>query len=238
MTTGPQGSADSGTTGALLDEIEHSRTGGYSLPFTRSDRNYLVATHAALTAAALLLTTLTLRAAAPGPPGGPGWSWVSRAVLVVQVLVALVATWFAVRAVRREHTYLETDRFDFSTSSAQVACLVVGTLGTGGTASPLWLLVAAGTAYLAALTTGRSAYVVAGALACGVGWSGQVDGQWSGRGLPVSLGVLLGVTMVLFLVRSVTRQLYASAETTAWDRAGSASITLHADPTDLRERII
>ena len=220
VATGPQGTADSGTTGALLDEIEQSRTGGYSLPFTPADRNYLVATHVALTVAALLLTTLTLRAAsAPGVPGGPGWSWVSKAVLVVQVLVALVATGCAVRAVRRGHTYLETDRFDFSTASAQLACLVVGTLGTGGTASPLWLLVAAGTAYLAALTTGRSAYVVAAALAVGVGWSGQVDGQWSGRGLPVSLGVLFGITMVLFLVRSVTRQLYTSAEATAWDRA-------------------
>ncbi len=206
--------APAATTGALLDEIEQSRTGGYSLPFTKGDRAYLVVARWGITFATAGLVILLGRAGSYRDHAA-----LLLATILGQVAVSLAATLFAFRAVRLSHNYLQTDRWDFTTASLHLGLLVVGTFVTGGTSSLLWLMVGAGVAYLAALTTGRSAFVAIALLWLGAGWSAHLNGQWGTSGQPATFAVLVALPLELMLVRSITRQLYIAAEATAWDRA-------------------
>ena len=135
--------ADVRTADAILADVARAKNGGASLQFTV--RNAVETT--------LFQWSLVLLAA------GLSWLWLAGqdlsvptlllATTALQVAVAAIATALAWRAAQRHLSYASTDRWDGGTGVLQLVALLAATVATGGSRSPLWIVVLLAAAYLA-----------------------------------------------------------------------------------------
>ncbi len=209
------------TASELLSVIERSKTGGASLPFTKRNMMETILLHAGLVAFTVLSVVLWQRAT--GEELSP-WLGVT---IGLQCAVGLVAAILSVRAVQQGHTFETTDGWDGVTGCLQLLAIALGTIWTGGLASPLWLVMIVGTAYLATVLVYTSGLVFGVVLFVVPALSGLASGTLDPDVLPLAWPILAGLTIGIpssfLIVRGVSRSLYDEAEGSGWDQAVVAS---------------
>ena len=132
--------------------------------------------------------------------------------VAIQLIGAIGVTLLVLNALRREHTYEQTDPWDGPTAGIPVIALMLATIATGGAQSPVWLLVFVGAAYLATALPFEYRWLVAAPLALAP-WSVLVATDSGNRTDVVATAVLSVALPVFYLyVRSASRALYDEAE--------------------------
>ena len=201
----------------VLDAIDRTKAGGASLSFSRRNVGETISLHAGLVTFSALIGYLW-HVAEKEPI--PAQLWL---VWAVGAVVAMAASWLAVRAYREHHTYARTDRWDGLLGMAQVVVVALATIWTGGVTSAEWLPVVVGSAYLGTVLVYTSGWAMAALLAVLPAVS-----QWIAVGELPSVGsqtftlvvaLSIGLPAAFLIVRGVSRTLYDTAEGTGWDQA-------------------
>lgn len=199
------------TAGALKAGYEQIKEGGDSLRFTT--RNLIETTVVQVGVAAFSAVVLWLYAANTAHVSV--WLW---AILGVQVVVAGVAVTLAQRATRQHHTFEQTDWWDGITAATQLALIVAATCISGGVHSPMWFVSLVVCAYLASAWVGRRGEVTAVLLGLAAACSAQVNAQWTGAALPMTVAVCVGLPTLYLVVMANARGLYRDSERREWER--------------------
>ncbi|HVQ88515.1 MAG TPA: hypothetical protein VMT88_10060, partial [Actinomycetes bacterium] len=201
---------------SVVTDIEHARGSGYSLLFSRTDRNMALATHWGMAGLTAVISILWFDAAhALDVSRIPVLSMVT---LTVQIVVAVAVSVLATRAVRIESTYQDTDLWDNLTSMTQTAAVIVATVVLGGSHSPLWFVVVVGMTYIAMLAVGWRGYLAGACIASGVAVSAAANDQWVGSEISVTIAAMFGLPFAYFLCRHLAHQLYVTTEENVWER--------------------
>src|SRR5262249_31710277 len=117
----------------------------------------------------------------------------------------------------RHYRYDQTGWWDNCTVFTVVPALVAGTFFAGGTASPLWFMVAVVATYASTLVVGYLGWSLASILVLGAAGSAWYNDQWT-DGRTITLAVVIGVPGCFLLLRAVAQELYNDSEANMWAR--------------------
>ncbi|MFL6181402.1 MAG: hypothetical protein ACJ73J_03770, partial [Actinomycetes bacterium] len=202
---------------SLLSAIDRTKAGGASLTYTRRNMWETIYFHAGLVSFSVVLGLL--------------WSASSGQTLPSQLLgvwgfgcaVAVIASFFGVRAATEAHSFARTDPWDASLGVVQTLTMVAATFWTDGVSSPEWLAVLIGVVYLGTVLVYRAGLFWAAALVL----MPTISEYVATGSLPTAdtgdIAFLIGLTIALpasfLFIRGTSRALYDVAEGTGWDQA-------------------
>ena len=196
----------------ILAGISRAKNGGASLTFTLRNAVETTALQWSLVGLSALISWLWLTSHHHVVPV----TW--YAVVAVSAVVAVTATGLAWRAYQQRTVFEETDWWDGITSAVQMALVMVLATLTGGSTSPLWLMVLLAAVYLATVLVYTAGWFVLGLLVAGAVTSAAVTGTWRGSDVAYAVALVIGLPAIFLLVRGVSRSLYDTAEQNGWSQ--------------------